>query len=96
MVRTFAILTTSANATMRQLHERMPVILEPESWPVWLGQDSSAAAELMRPAADGVLRLWPVSRAVNSVRNNGADLLDWIDEPAAPPPSNAPAGANPA
>ncbi len=32
LVRTFAILTTSANATMRVLHERMPVILEPDAW----------------------------------------------------------------
>ncbi len=50
--------------------------------------------------ADGkqlnVLRLWPVSRVVNSVRNNGAELLDWIDDPHASPPSDAPAGANPA
>ena len=74
----------------------MPVILEPEAWPVWLGENSGAAAKLMRPAGDDVLRLWPVSRAVNSVRNNGADLLDQVDDPAVPPPSNAPAGANPA
>ncbi len=50
----------------------------------------------MRPAGDDVLHLWPVSRAVNSVRNNGAELLDRIDDPHAPPPSDAPAGENPA
>ena len=38
MLRTFAILTTSANATMRVLHKRMPVILEPKDWPLWLGE----------------------------------------------------------
>jgi hypothetical protein len=43
-----------------------------------------------------VLRLWPVSRAVNSVRNNEALLLGPIDDPHAPTPSDAPAGANPA
>ena len=96
VVRTFAILTTSANGTMRQLHERMPVILESDAWPTWLGEDGGEAAALMRPAGDDVLRLWPVSRAVNSVRHNGADLLDRIDDPASPPPSDAPAGANPA
>jgi len=42
------------------------------------------------------MRLWPVSRAVNSVRNNGAELQDPIDDPEAPSPSDAPAGANPA
>jgi putative SOS response-associated peptidase YedK len=96
VTRTFAIMTTAANTTMQQLHERMPVILEPDTWSTWLGEDGGAAMDLMRPAADDVLHLWPVSRAVNSVRNNGPELLDRIDDPAAPPPSDAPAGANPA
>ncbi len=73
LLRTFAILTTSANATMRQLHERMPVILEPDDWAAWL-ENAAQAMDLMRPAKEDVLRLWPVSRAVNSVRNNGAEL----------------------
>ncbi len=94
-LRTFAILTTAANRTMSALHERMPVILEERDWPVWLGEAEGDAAELMAPAADGVLHLWPVSRAVNSVRNNGAELLDRINDPAAPPPSDAPPGPNP-
>jgi hypothetical protein len=50
----------------------------------------------MRPAGEDVLHFWPVSRAVNGVRNNGAELLDRIGDPLAPPPSNASAGANPA
>jgi hypothetical protein len=40
------------------------------------------------------LFLWLVSWAVNSVRNDGADLLDEIDNPEALPPSDAPAGDN--
>ncbi len=40
VLRTFTILTCAANATMRQLHERMPVVLEPDAWPVWLGEDA--------------------------------------------------------
>jgi hypothetical protein len=40
------------------------------------------------------VRLWCVSRAVNSVRNHGPDLLDAIDDPHAPPPNDAPAGNN--
>ena len=54
----------------------MPVILPPEAWPVWLGEGVGVAASWLRPAADDVLRLWPVSRAVNNVRNDGAHLLD--------------------
>ena len=94
-IRTFAILTTAANATMAQLHERMPVVLEPETWPKWLGEEEGDAPALMSPAADGVLRLWPVSRAVNSVRNNQPGLLDRIDDPHAMPPSGALPGENP-
>jgi putative SOS response-associated peptidase YedK len=96
VMRTFAILTTSANATMQQLHGRMPVILEAADWPAWLGEVEGDAPALMRPAAGDVLHLWPVSRAVNNVRNNGAELLDRIDDPAAPPPSDSPSGDNPA
>ena len=96
VVRTFAIMTTDANATMHELHDRMPVVLEPQAWAVWLGESAEDASDLMRPARDGVLRLWPVSRAVNSVRNNGPELLDRLGDPAAPPPSSEPAGMNPA
>jgi len=96
VMRTFAILTTAANATMSVLHERMPVILEPEAWPRWLGEVDGDATALMQPVPGNVLHLWPVSRAVNSMRNNGAELLDRIDDPHAPPPSGAPAGTNPA
>ena len=94
MLRTFAILTTAANGTLRTLHGRMPVVLEPADWPAWLGE-AEGELELLRPAGDDVLRLWPVSRAVNSVRNNGAELLDRIDDPHAPPPSDCPAGGEP-
>ena len=95
-VRSYTIMTTAANATMAALHSRMPVILAEEDWRLWLGEREGDATALLRPAPDDVLHLWPVSRAVNNVRNNGAELLDRIDDPAAPPPSQAPAGANPA
>jgi putative SOS response-associated peptidase YedK len=75
IVRSFAILTTAANSAMRKLHERMPVILEAPDWPLWLGEVPQDPAALLRPAAETVLRLWPVSRRVNHVANNGPELL---------------------
>jgi hypothetical protein len=51
---------------------------------------------LLRPSGAGVVRLWSVSRAVNSVRNNRAELLESINDSHARPPSDAPLGANPA
>jgi putative SOS response-associated peptidase YedK len=93
-LRTFTIVTTIANLEMTHLHDRMPVILEPDAWAEWLGEAPGTPAELLRPAATGTLRLWPVSRTVNSVRNHGPELLDCIDDPAARPPSDAPPGQN--
>lgn len=95
MLRTFTILTTSANADMAKLHNRMPVIVEEADWRTWLGEVPRDPLEPLRPADEGVVKIWPVSRAVNNVQNNGAELLDCIDDPAAPPPSDAPAGDNP-
>jgi putative SOS response-associated peptidase YedK len=74
-LRAFSSITTEANAEMSKLHNRMPVILEPESWPVWLGEEEGAPKDLLRPAAEGTVRLWCLSRAVNNVRNTG--LTCW-------------------
>ena len=81
VLRTFTIATTAANDDMAGLHARMPVILEPGNWPVWLGEEVGEPAELLRPATPGTVRLWPVSRAVNSVRNNGPELLAPMADP---------------
>jgi putative SOS response-associated peptidase YedK len=72
----------------------MPVILEQEDWPLWLGEAEGDGSSLLRPADDGVLRLWPISTAVNAVRNNGPDLLTPLTEIDAPPASDAPSGPN--
>jgi putative SOS response-associated peptidase YedK len=76
VLRSFAIITTDANQIMAQVQNRMPVIVEKADWSVWLGEAEGDPAALLRPAAEDVLRLWPVSRAVNNVRNDGPELLD--------------------
>jgi putative SOS response-associated peptidase YedK len=48
--RTFAIVTTGANAQMAELHDRMPVILEPADWPAWLGETEGDPTTLLYPA----------------------------------------------
>jgi putative SOS response-associated peptidase YedK len=75
VIRSFVIITTAANDTLRPLHERMPVVLDPDAWPVWLGEDAGDVTPLMRPS-DAAFRVWPVSTAVNNVRNDSAALLD--------------------
>jgi putative SOS response-associated peptidase YedK len=76
VLRTFTIITTYANEIIGELHDRMPVILEPPDWPTWLGEVEGNSAALMRPAGEDVLKVWPVSKQVNSPRNNGAELLE--------------------
>jgi len=77
VIRSFAVVTTEANQLVSQVHNRMPVILEEADWPVWLGErEGDPTALLLRPAQEDVLRLWPVSQLVNSVRNDGPELLD--------------------
>ncbi len=94
VLRTFAILTVSANAEMSALHDRMPLILERNDWPLWLGEAEGDPRRLLRPARDGTLRLWPVGKAVGNVRNDGPELL----LPHTPPDHagpNDPSGPNP-
>ena len=78
MTRSFTILTTTPNAEMVDLHDRMPVILEQQDWPTWLGKVEGDHVALMRPAPAGLLRVWPVDRRVGSPRNNGPELLESI------------------
>ena len=69
-----AVVTTSANAKMAEIHHRLPVILRPEDWPLWLGESGKGAAALMHPVSDSVLDLRRVSCAVNSNRASGPEL----------------------
>jgi len=78
ITRTFTIITANAKPTVAELHDRMPVILEQKDWPVWLGEVEGVPVELLRPTGENVLRIWPVSRSVNSPRNNGPELLESI------------------
>jgi putative SOS response-associated peptidase YedK len=75
-VRTFATITTDANQLVGQIQDRMPVIIEPENWPLWLGEVDGNPATLLRPAAEDVLRFWPIDRKVGNVRNDGPELIE--------------------
>ncbi len=76
---TCAIVTTKANQTLSAIHHRMPLIVEPDAWPLWLGEVGKGAATLMQPGAKQVLAYQRVDRAVNSNRASGAHLIEPID-----------------
>lgn len=79
-VETFTILTTSANSAVAPIHDRMPVVLEPEQAGKWLdrGAGPEDVRRLLAPAADGVLAMHRVGTGVNSPRRNDAHLLDRV------------------
>jgi putative SOS response-associated peptidase YedK len=77
-MRCCAIVTTQANAPMSAIHHRMPVILEPDDVPLWLGEAGKGAAPLMKPAADDCLTWHRVDVAVNSNRASGPELIEPI------------------
>jgi putative SOS response-associated peptidase YedK len=78
VTRSFVIMTTTPNAEMAELHDRMPVVVEKEDWPTWLGEVEGDSTALLRPSPDGLLRVRPVDRRVGSPRNNGPELLETI------------------
>lgn len=93
-IETCVILTTPPNPFLESLHDRMPAILPRAEWDVWLdpATDVATAKALLRPLADvpgSELAMRPVSRRVNSPRNDDAGCLeppaDEVERPAAPP-----------
>jgi putative SOS response-associated peptidase YedK len=81
---TCAIVTTGANRTMSAIHHRMPVILEPQDWPLWLGEAGKGAATLMQAAPEDALEWHRVDRAVNSNRASGPELIEPFEDGADP------------
>ena len=77
-LHTASVLTTSANATMQVIHDRMPVILPSAAWDVWLdplNHHVEMLAGLLQPARDDLLTMHPVTTDVNNVRNKGVELI---------------------
>jgi putative SOS response-associated peptidase YedK len=82
ITRTFSIITTAANDVLRPVHERMPVILAPDRWAAWLGDDPATPEQLQSflvPAANDAVRRWRVGPRVGSVRNDDAGLLEPVE-----------------
>lgn len=75
-LRTFATMTTDANRQLSTIQSRMPVIIEPADWELWLGETEGNVETLLRPTAENVLRIWLVDKKVGNVKNDGPELLD--------------------
>ena len=80
-VRSFTIVTTLPNELRTELHNRMRVVLRPQVWPEWLGEEPADPAYLKyllatHPAEE--MTCWPVSTRVGSVKNNDPSLIEPV------------------
>lgn len=78
---TVCIVTTNANRTLRSIHDRMPVVIAPEAFDLWLDcttAEAEIAAALIAPARDGDFESYEVSTAVNRTTNDTPALLEPV------------------
>lgn len=87
LLRTCTIVTTESSADVADIHDRMPVVLEPAVWDEWLdpGQrDAAAVKALLLPSPAGTLVRHPVSDEVNRPDADGPELIEPVEEKTAP------------
>ncbi|TWD74929.1 putative SOS response-associated peptidase YedK [Kribbella amoyensis] len=85
---TCTVLTTSATDDLGRIHDRMPLLVEPDRYDAWLdplSSDPDELVDLLIPAAPGRLEAYAVSKAVSSVKNNGPHLVDPLPPDGADP-----------
>ena len=87
---TAAILTTSANAAIAPIHDRMPVVIRQDDFSRWLDckrQEPRDVAGLLRPVEDDFFEAVPVSDLVNKVSNSGPEIQARVTPVIAPEPA---------
>ena len=81
-VRTFAIITTTANELVREIHDRMPVIIPPSAYERWLSSIEPDPRDLLVPFPAELMRMWPISSRVNKPENDEVHILDALEPEA--------------
>jgi len=76
-MKTCSILTTTPNAVTAPIHDRMPVILDPDAYDLWLDprmQNVVEVSELLKPCDARLMRCYPVSTRINHVANDDEEF----------------------
>ncbi len=87
VIETCTILTTKPNSLIANIHDRMPAILRPEDYDLWLDPGEAApghVTNLLQPFDAGFMKKYPVSTRVNSPENDDPACAQEIPLPAAP------------
>ena len=77
VIESCTIIVTDANELTKDIHGRMPVILDPDDYDAWLG--GTDGENLLRPYPSKKMARYPVSRAVGNVKNTGPELIEPIE-----------------
>ncbi|WP_029060142.1 SOS response-associated peptidase [Stappia stellulata] len=86
-IDTGAILTVAANSAIAPIHNRMPAVIAPEDFDIWLDVQNTPLKEaraLLRPAPESLFEALPVSTRVNSAREDAPELLEPVAVESAP------------
>jgi len=80
-IKSYAIITTAANKMMGEIHDRMPVILSESDEDIFLDQKTplEVILKLLKPCSSDTMQAYPVSKDVNSPKNDSKDLLRKIN-----------------
>ena len=78
VIDTCAIVTCPANEMLSPIHHRMPVVIAPEDYGLWLGEEGKGAAVLMRATANAFFAFHEVGAAVGSNRADGPELMERV------------------
>ncbi len=78
-ILTCTILTTAASEKLQPIHHRMPVILEPAQYDLWLDSEKPFPDDLKKPFDSKELHLYPVSKDVNKPANSGPECFDVVE-----------------
>ena len=77
-VESCTIIVTAANAFLKPIHHRMPVILAPGDFSAWLDPGTTDSAKLLRPCPDDWLGVYPVSTRVNNPKNDDSACIEEV------------------
>ncbi|PKN72718.1 MAG: DUF159 family protein [Candidatus Cloacimonetes bacterium HGW-Cloacimonetes-3] len=81
-VPSLGIITTASDRTIGAIHDRMPLLLSSQTRNVWLNpgiQDIATLSPILAPDFEVKLSMYPVSRKVNSIKNNDAECMQELE-----------------
>jgi putative SOS response-associated peptidase YedK len=87
VVESCTILTTTPNSLLSDIHDRMPVILRPDNYELWLDpafRNTSSVSEMLKPYDTVLMRRFPVSTKVNQVLNDDAECAKPLERESSP------------